>query len=709
MTWAQVLVLGALVLGTGPAARAQDTPQKMQKVVVDGDPVAPLPTGALIKGAGLCAAFRPTDSVTASNTFPSRPADFPNEGVAGKNSFSLAVNDFMDAGATGPLPSTLYATLQTPFDLTNTIQLTDQGSDGDYVMSACYPPNHGGCLFPGPPPGSTLPEQAFGSRFRGFIAVPENWVVAQTVQFGFVSDDAVAMRIFAKGKPNETPPIYEVVSRAVEPVSSTYRVTNQVTFQKPGLYPIEILYVNYGKSAFLEMAVMFNPSFSEIDEYVFKQDGLPKRGFLLTQPEIFFQTSSGVLPFAGAPATCQQCPRMWANQPNQPQNICPAGMFCNEAAVCSPCVGDQFCGTQCKQCAKPDPYCARDPASAGADYTCVECRDDPDCQTGQKCIKSIGKCISPCACCGDTPFCLATDPLQPAARNCSACRNDDDCPGGQCDLLNGRCVDKLPDCNTDDKCGALCVNCITSTLADPQGARPHCLDGQVCGQCRNDVDCTAGTYCRSGDCLPCTHDRHCGPSCLSCGIEIVGVAADGSATTTLSATPFCAAPNGKVPTAVCVRCLTDDQCGPGGTCDPATNQCSPAAPCVPPCSGKTVCDGTACVECFTAAQCPCGQCIAGSCTNNCGDSTDCRSNQCCAQETGQCADGRCKPGLTANGGALCCSAPGGAVGGPTDPAVPTRSRRPLWSLLAALGLLAAWRLRSLRGAHKPEPAQRERE
>jgi hypothetical protein len=72
------------------------------------------------------------------------------------------------------------------------------------------------------------------------------------------------------------------------------------------------------------------------------------------------------------------------------------------------------------------------------------------------------------------------------------------------------------------------VNCLASTKDEPTGPRPHCMDGTVCVQCRHDVDCTTpGTYCRSGDCVPCTHDRHCGASCRSCGIDI-NVASDGT-------------------------------------------------------------------------------------------------------------------------------------------------------------------------------------
>ena len=705
------MVVGVLALTLPPlggsVARA-DTP--LPTVYVDGDPVAPPPkdqAGNLLKGTGLCGAFRLADTsdmaTLARVLFPQRPANFPTSGV---DEFQQAINDFMDGkGAVAGSPSdpqVHYSTLLTPFDLASLATLPGINSKGDYIDTPeCASYSSAGCRFPAS--GITLdttPLPAFGSRFRGFILIPQG-TEKIPMHIGFFTQDEVAMRIFQKPAQGQTnAKVYEVISRSPTGPTGAYRVTNTITFKNPGIYPIEILHASDQDPAVLEMVVLnSDPGFTDLDGPVAATPSLQISRFSPPlPPTLFFQTSSGALPFDGQPATCQQCPRQFANLPTQPKNgtICPQGLFCNEAAVCSPCVGDQFCGKSCRVCTSPEPYCVRDPASAGADYTCVECREDPDCKTGQKCV--TGKCINPCPCCPDAPFCVTTDPGQPSARNCSQCRTDSDCGDRKCDLLNGHCVDKLADCRTDDRCGPSCVNCLATTKDEPTGPRPHCMDGSVCVQCRYDVDCAdqPGTYCRSGDCVPCTHDRHCGASCRSCGIDI-NVAPDG--TTILSnptEKPFCLSNNGEAASAVCVRCLNDAQCGLGGTCDLTTHQCNNT--CSTPCEDGKVCDGTRCVQCFTSAQCKCGQCIDGTCTENCGDSTDCRSNQCCAQDSALCIDGRCKPGLTAHGGGLCCTTTGGSIGLASDPVAPAPGRGPLWAMLAALGLLTLGRTASLRAA-----------
>lgn len=698
----------ALAMAAAAGARAE---APLPKVYIDGDPVAPAPkdpSGNALKGAGLCGAFRlpdPSDTGTLVRAlFPQRPASFPVDGV---DTFAQSLNDFMDGkgGVAGDPtdPQVHYETLQTPFDLASRTTIVGADSIGDYRDTAeCVSYSTSGCKFPAS--GTYLSEpmlRPFISRYRGFFLVPESWQNIP-MHIGFVTQDEVAMRIFQKVKMGQTgPKVYEVISRSPVGPTGAYRVTNTITFTKPGLYPIEILHGAYQSPAVLEMVVFSDPSYIDIDGPKAMNMSLYASGFLLSEtvPARFFQSTAGILPFDGQPAQCQQCPRQYANVPQQPQGVCPAGLFCNEAAVCSPCRGDQFCGKSCRVCNAPEPFCVRDPRSAGDDYTCAECRDDPDCKTGQKCI--TGKCVNPCLCCPNAQYCVATDPKLPEAKNCSECRTNSDCGDRVCDLLNGRCVDKVPDNNTDDNCGSNRTNCPVATANDPGGPRPHCMNGQVCVQCRFDVDCAAGTYCRSGDCVPCTHDRHCGPTCLGCGIDIT-VGPDGKTiVNTTTEKPFCLAPNGQAQSATCVRCLTNEHCGPGGECDPATHQCKNA--CTVTCPDGKVCSGSACVQCFTSAQCPCGQCVAGECTNNCGDSTDCRSNQCCSQESSTCTNGRCKPGLVAHGGGLCCNAAGGSIGVANDPVAPAPRSQPLWALLAALGFLGLGRLASARAGRRRHP------
>ncbi|MFO0656603.1 MAG: outer membrane exchange protein TraA family protein [Polyangia bacterium] len=680
-----LLTLWGLTFGAAQSASAQ----KLPPVTVTGDPVAPNPRdskGNIAPGTGLCSAFRLVGAgADPTMIFKPRGAGFPNSGTT---DFPDSVNAFMDGMTGGPMSGArVDITMLSPFDLTNFVDLPGLDSKGDFISTRNCPSYMGkdnGCWFPGAPQDTTILQNPFGSRFRGFINILPEWV-NQGIHFGFYTDDAVAMYIYTKAKPPSGPDAKLVISRGISGPYSKYRVTNLVYFKKAGLYPIEITYAQYLQNAVLEMVVLFDSSFTDIDEVVnLGTSPLGTYRFALdyTQPTQFFQTASGVLPFDGQPNRCKQCPRSLANIPNQPSGTCDPGMFCNEAAVCAPCIGDQFCGKSCKECLAPEPFCIRDPRDPGGDYQCAECRDDMDCTAGRKCLQ--GKCVNPCNCCPGQ-FCIPTDPSKPDVRNCSQCRTDTDCGAGKCDLLNGRCIDKIPDCNTDDRCGKSCVSCPDSTKNDPQGVRPFCLNGEVCVQCRYDADCKVGTFCRSGDCVPCSDDRHCGPNCKTCGIDYV-IASDGTISSKPPTDkPFCYTPDNRVDTATCVRCRNDKDCGEGGTCDATTHQCSNT--CATPCPPNQVCSGGKCVECFTNAQCPCGICVDGTCTPNCESSSDCLGTQCCSKDTKTCISGRCKPGLTAHGGALCCS--GTQVGSTDDPIAPGPNRG-LWMGSLLTLLLLGW-------------------
>lgn len=91
-------MLCLLAVAAVSTARAE---RPLDPVRVTGDPVAPLPkdpAGTLLKGTGLCGAFRLPDNSTANQgnvvrtLFPQRQADFP----AGADAFAQNLNDFMD-------------------------------------------------------------------------------------------------------------------------------------------------------------------------------------------------------------------------------------------------------------------------------------------------------------------------------------------------------------------------------------------------------------------------------------------------------------------------------------------------------------------------------------------------------------------------------------------------------------------------------------
>ena len=393
-----LLTLWALSFGAAGSVQAQ----KLPPVNITGDPVAPNPRDSknnIAPGTGLCGGFRLIGSgATAATVFKPRPAGFPNVGAT---DFPDSVNAFMDGMTGGPMSGMrVDVTMQNPFDLTNQAVAASTTGRGDFAGTRGCPLYMGqdyGCWFPGAPQDPVVLSTGFGSRFRGFVNILPEWV-NQSMHFGFFTNDAVAMYIYTKAKPPNGPEQKLVISRGVEFGSEQYRVTNTVRFSKAGLFPIEVTFANYLGPAALEMVVLFDSSYVDVDTPAVPGPS-PLNAFSLdyTQPTQFFQTASGVLPYDGEPTRCKQCPRSLANVPNQPSGTCDAGMFCNEAAVCAPCIGDQFCGKSCKECLAPEPFCIRDPRDPSGDYQCAECRDDMDCSAGRKCVQ--GKCVNPCNCC----------------------------------------------------------------------------------------------------------------------------------------------------------------------------------------------------------------------------------------------------------------------------------------------------------------------
>lgn len=639
--------------------------------LVRGGPVAPVPTkmdGTLIDGTGLCGAFKQKgdprlDFKQRTTNFPSDAEDFPK-----------SINDFMDVRVADGINGARYdETLRRPFDLSNNYFTVGDDAEGDFDDSSvprCQSRGFG-CDFPASQNGNPL--AGFGSRFRGFFRVypgQEN----QPIHFGIFADNAVAVKIWAvPPEPANPRPLteYLLISHGLD-FSPKMRITNRITFTKAGLYPIEIVHANFDASAVLEFVVLFNHlDLQEIDQlnnimagqYKLSQS-VPDRGptgnrppfdslingLPETNPENFFQTESGAQPYPAITA-CRQCPRNFADAQNQSPAVtgCEPGYFCNAAAVCSPCIGNQFCGKSCMPCGGSTPFCIPSPTDP-TDASCVQCRDTPDCATGQLCVGHV--CTTPDLCCPDRPFLIAPDPKLPTLKVCSPCQSEMDCGEGQkCDRANARCVAEIPECNSDDRCGSTCVDCKTV-----EGNRPHCLNGQVCVQCRNDFECSAGKFCLSGTCADCKADRHCGATCKSCGRALL-LGSDGtSAVVQVTEKPFCYTPDDTIANADCVRCIHDSDCGPSGHCDTVTRECTNKCP--EKCADGKLCDGSRCVDCYNSSQCPCGVCDlnTGTCTGTCASNQDCQGNQCCSLAPD--GEHKCLPGRCAGvaGGALCgCS------------------------------------------------------
>lgn len=543
--------------------------------------------------------------------------------------YNGGINSFMEMHKADRLESVI----RTLLDLSNNNSSGLQASFGDYTnaVDSC---KTGGCDFI-----VNDTTTGFATRGRGFLNVtPE--MANKVIHFGLYADDSVSLTIYGKEGS-----VYPVIIRPPQLGNPTWRVTNSVTFEEPGLYAIEILHSEISEHAALEMSWIIDDAFVDFERPANQAPvvKLKGAGFALFAPEDFSQTISGQPSFPDV-NQCQQCDRQFVNQPGN--HGCPSGYYCNEAALCAPCDSAVVCGPTCSPCIGDTPFCI----NLKGKFQCVECQVDEQCQPGYKCddelhichecesdgdckkgevcedntcvpCDSQGECAgNSCNCCPKTAdgkqMTCGVLPGDPTA-TCVECTSDADCAdGAKCDTVIGRCLEALFQNETADCCGESCVPC-------PAEA-PFCLPthfGTACAECRHDMDCGDGKYCRSGSCTLCDEDRRCGVRCDSCGGD----------------KPFCT-PAQAAEAAECVRCLTGADCGEGGQCDVATHTCS--NPCLQSCALETpYCMGDRCVQCYADTQCPCGGTCnleTNTCTTSCKDNGDCQANEHCIwSEDGQ--------------------------------------------------------------------------
>lgn len=631
------------------------------------------------QGTGLCAAI-------AMSTQPA--ADFGNLSDA---TYNGAMNAFIEDHKV----DRVEYVIRTLLDLSNNVTLGGEASPdsyGDFTNSMTPDCAEGGCEFYHFPPPFNPENDAFGVRARGYLNVTPD-MAGKPIHFGMWADDGGSLAFWDKNAN-----VYKVIT--LEPVffEPTWRSTETVTFEKAGLYPLEILYAQGSTHAALELSY-FIGTFEDFEfpEAYIDPEGknvpLSTSGFMLFQPTSFFHTLSGEPSFPDLDQ-CQQCNREFVNKAGN--NGCVPGYYCNDAALCAPCDTAIFCGPTCSPCAGETPFCVningkkecggcRDDFDCKTGFSCDpilhvchECNDNDDCVKGDICVDhSCVPCTEPgtcagvsCNCCGvgsngKQMQCVPT----PVGKNegestCVECLSSDDCLNGQiCDLLTGHCVAELKNNASPDCCGEGCAVC------PPEF--PFCLPGPVgtaCAQCRHDMDCPIGEFCLSGECGACVRDRRCGLRCESCGGD----------------TPYCLGSQ-IADNAFCVRCTVDSQCA-GGKCNAETHECEPT--CVPGCSdpAKPHCDGQRCVECYADTQCPCGgTCDLGTntCNPSCKTNVDCLGNEHCRWKedavTKECALGP-MPGDVACGGTLADACGGMSIG--------DKGREPPPSGLLALAMAA---------------------
>ena len=640
------VLTATLLMALAPAAHAAGE-QPLPPVVLFGTPAAKLPA---TDGTGLCIASR--ISTNPDGDFDRNPSGF----ITSLNALIEAAPSAANSN------SRVTSVLRTPFDLSNNNTSGDKLSYGDFTNAVLGCPT-GGCGFI-----VNDTSTSFGARVRGYLKVTAS-MTNVPVHFGFYADDALALVIY------DSSGAHQVLNRPVKIGFATWRGTNSVTFPQPGLYGIEVLYAEIGEHAALELSLLVG-SFADFERTANDAARIPLNtsGFSLITPASLYQTESGRASYPD-PNKCQQCSRQNANTAGN--NGCDPSYYCNSAALCAPCDSAVFCGPSCSSCSASSPFCV----DREGTFSCVECTKDSDCKygrcdtatnqcggcntdaqcsngqhcdavahecrdcltdahcgRGQACVdKTCQTCSaqdscagSSCNCCPGGLKCAASTPG--ASPTCVECTNDGECADGKrCDVTNGRCVEKIAACNTSERCGDQCTKCPSD--------RPYCLDGQVCVSCRSDLECGEGKFCLSGECASCTTDKRCGARCGACPSE----------------SPFCLT-DGSTAGSSCVGCRQNADCGPGGTCDPATYTCS-ATTCAVSCGEGAVCLGDTCVQCFADAHCPCGgtcDTALNVCTTSCDDSGDCLGTEFCSAATQQCEPGRRKPGTEAAGGAPCC-------------------------------------------------------
>lgn len=311
------------------------------------------------EGTGLCAA-------SAITTNPSQ--DF---GLLNPNQYTGAINTFIEAHEADRVENVIRSVLDLSNNNTSGLKL----SYGDFLDAALPDCKTGGCNF--------LADDAtasFASRLRGFFNVTAD-LANKPIHFGFYSDDTVSLTVYDKNFA-----AYPVIMRPAQFGTPTWRMTNEVTFSTPGLYPIEILYTQIAEHAALEISY-FIGDFTDFerpanDPPIVK---LSDAGFKLFPSTSFFQTLSGNPSYPDL-GVCKQCDRQFVNQPGN--NGCDAGYYCNEAALCSPCDTAKLCGPSCSPCGGDTPVCLNVEGS----FQCAGCGADADCADGATCDPSTKTC-----------------------------------------------------------------------------------------------------------------------------------------------------------------------------------------------------------------------------------------------------------------------------------------------------------------------------
>jgi outer membrane exchange protein TraA len=318
--------------------------------------------------------------------------DFPQSAA----NYNAGINAFMDAR-----PATrINSVIRVPLDLSNNNGGGARESYGDFTNSVQE------CAVGGCPFSYDDLVTSFATRLRGFLAVTSDMVGVE-LHFGFYTDDSVSVTLFDGNRQ-----AYAIVTRPPTLGSPTWRITNSVTFQQPGLYAVEVLHTQTSGHAALEMSIL-QGAFTDFERGANQAPivSLKNAGFTLMTPAMFHQTESGQPSFPDL-TQCMQCNRQFVGDPGS--NGCAAGSRCNAAALCAVCNTPSFCGNACTPCGAQRPFCE----SQGTGFECAQCRQASDCA-------DPGVCHT--VACDATKTCAVSTVMDGMG-----------CPGGTCQ--SGTCV-----------------------------------------------------------------------------------------------------------------------------------------------------------------------------------------------------------------------------------------------------------------------------
>jgi len=238
----------------------------------------------------------------------------------------------------------------------------DQAACGDY---------NGGFLLPFSDNPGAVPQgndRNFAIRLRGYINVDVNDAQKLRRTLGILADDGARLTI--GDVPITVPDVSE---------QHASRRLQQIQYQQPGLYPIELVYYNNGSVGVLQLAQT-----TELIPENTRPTNLSAMGLsLVGSPfgNIYANTELYTARF-GKVQACVDCTS---------DSACASGSYCakdwgssKQEGLCQPCNSADRCGPSCAACTGATPYCS--------EGSCIPCPAGMSCGGIELCSFAKGAC-----------------------------------------------------------------------------------------------------------------------------------------------------------------------------------------------------------------------------------------------------------------------------------------------------------------------------